>query len=177
MINGIHHTAISVSDLDRAVKFYRDVLGFQVRTGDHWEVGTPEADTVVGLQNSAARFLMLWAGNTHIELFEYSSPTPTPRRPDTRVCDHGYTHICLDVSDIDAEYKRLAQIGMTFNGSPQSIMGVRTMYGRDPDHNVIEFQEVLDWPDLAMPAEALTLPKTLSSSGVGEPTSSSERTA
>ena len=29
MIRGIHHTAISTGDLDRAVQFYKDLLGFE----------------------------------------------------------------------------------------------------------------------------------------------------
>jgi len=159
MINGIHHTAISVKELGRSVAFYRDVLGFRVRTGAGWDIGTPEADRVVGLADSAARFVMLWTGNSHIELFEYSSPVPKERPADARACDHGYTHVCLDVTDVDVEYQRLTEAGMEFNGVPQSIMGVRTMYGKDPDGNVIEFQEVINWPALAMPAELFDVPK------------------
>jgi len=48
------------------------------------------------------------------------------------------------VTDLDAEYARLKAAGMTFHCPPQSIgMDVRTTYGRDPDGNVIELQEVL----------------------------------
>jgi predicted enzyme related to lactoylglutathione lyase len=57
---------------------------------------------------------------------------------------HGITHVCLDVTDLDAEYARLKAAGMTFHCPPQAIgMDVRTTYGRDPDGNVIELQEVL----------------------------------
>jgi hypothetical protein len=36
-------------------------------------------------------------------------------------------------------------------GAPVSVMDhVRTMYGREPDGNTLGFQEVFDWPDLAM---------------------------
>jgi len=36
MIRGIHHTAISTGDLDRALKFYRDLLGFEVAMEFEW---------------------------------------------------------------------------------------------------------------------------------------------
>ncbi len=145
MIRGIHHTAISTGNLERALAFYRDLLGFRVIFEFGWPVGTEVADRITGLQESAARAVMLQAGNALIELFQYASPTPRPGDPRRPVADHGLTHICLDVTDLDAEYERLKAAGMTFHCPPQDIgMDVRTTYGRDPDGNVIELQEVLN---------------------------------
>ena len=144
MIRGIHHTAISTSDLQRALGFYRDLLGFRVVSEFGWPAGTEIADRITGLQGSAARAVMLQAGNAFVELFQYESPTPQPGDPRRPVADHGITHICLDVADLDAEYQRLRAAGMTFHCPPQDIgMDVRTTYGRDPDGNVIELQEIL----------------------------------
>jgi extradiol dioxygenase family protein len=50
----------------------------------------------------------------------------------------------LDVLDIDFEYERLKRAGMEFHCPPQFEGEVRTTYGRDPDGNVIEIQEVKD---------------------------------
>jgi len=95
------------------------------------------------LVGSAARAAMLRAGNAHIELFQYVAPEPRPADPKRPVCDHGITHICIDVVDVDAEYARLAAAGMSFHCPPQDLgPDVRTTYGRDPDGNVIELQEV-----------------------------------
>jgi catechol 2,3-dioxygenase-like lactoylglutathione lyase family enzyme len=59
------------------------------------------------------------------------------------VCDPGITHLCFDVTDLDQEYERLSEAGMTFHCPPQdAFAGVRTTYGRDPDGNVVELQEV-----------------------------------
>ena len=74
MIRGIHHTAISTGDLDRALEFYRDLLGFEVAMEFEWPKGTEFADSITGLRDSAARTAMLKAGNMMIEIFEYSSP-------------------------------------------------------------------------------------------------------
>ncbi|MBT3310368.1 MAG: VOC family protein [Desulfobacteraceae bacterium] len=146
MIRGIHHTAISTGNMEKALKFYRDVLGFEEVFKTGWESGTELFDKIVGLKDSAAKVVMLRAGNTHIELFEYSSPEPKPGDPNRPVCDHGYTHICFDVVDIDSEYERLKKAGMTFNAPPPPDLGVgiRAIYGRDPEGNVIELQEILD---------------------------------
>jgi catechol 2,3-dioxygenase-like lactoylglutathione lyase family enzyme len=145
MIRGIHHTAISTGNLDRALAFYRDLLGFRVLFEFGWPAGTDIADKITGLEQSSARAVMLQAGNAIIELFQYASPTPRPGNPQRPVADHGITHICLDVTDLDAEYARLKTAGMTFHCPPQDIgMDLRTTYGRDPDGNVIELQEVLN---------------------------------
>tara|TARA_B110000438_G_C15771708_1_gene632201 strand:+ start:713 stop:1204 length:492 start_codon:yes stop_codon:yes gene_type:complete len=148
MIRGIHHLAISTPDLERLVTFYRDILGFKVIYETSWE-NREVIDRIVGLKKSAARQVMLQADNTHIEIFQYESPEPALNTPNRPVCDHGYTHLCLDVVDIDAEYKRLSEAGVVFHTPPPgkaelSSGTVRATYGRDPDGNVIELQEVYD---------------------------------
>jgi catechol 2,3-dioxygenase-like lactoylglutathione lyase family enzyme len=144
MIHGIHHAAISTPDLERALGFYRDLLGAEIVTDFEWPAGLEVADRIVGLRGSSARAVMLRLGNAMVELFEFSSPTPQAGDPERPVCDHGITHICLDVSDVDAEYQRLREAGMRFHCPPQDLGAVRTTYGRDPDGNVIELQEVTD---------------------------------
>jgi len=145
MIRGVHHTAISTGNLERALGFYRDLLGLRVVFEFAWPVGTEVADRVTGLVGSSARAVMLSAGNAIIELFQYGSPAPKAADPRRPVCDHGITHICLDVTDLDSEYARLKAAGMEFHCPPQDIgMGIRTTYGRDPDGNVVELQEILD---------------------------------
>jgi catechol 2,3-dioxygenase-like lactoylglutathione lyase family enzyme len=145
MIRGIHHTAISTGDLERALHFYRDLLGFEVVAEFSWPPGSEVADRITGLNRSSARAAMLKAGNTMVELFQYESPSPRPGDSKRPVCDHGITHLCVDVTDLDAEYERLKGAGMTFHCPPQGLgPGVRTTYGRDPDGNVIELQEITD---------------------------------
>lgn len=151
MLNGLHHTGLTTLNFDRSLHFYRDLLGFEVRAEGSWDVGSKELDAIVGLKDSSARFVMLWTGNTHLEIFEYTTPPPsntTPKRPN----DAGITHFCIDVTDVDAEYARLSAAGVQFNTEPVTVFGVRTTYGYDPDGNVLEFQEILDWPAIKLPA-------------------------
>ena len=138
MIKSIHHTAISTGDFERALAFYRDLLGFETVSELNWPAGVELADTITGLEGSAARSVMLRAGNSSIELFEFSSPAPKPGDPKRPVCDHGITHIALEVDDIDAEYERLKAAGMSFHCPPQDLGVSRVTYGRDPDGNVLE---------------------------------------
>jgi catechol 2,3-dioxygenase-like lactoylglutathione lyase family enzyme len=145
MIGGIHHVALSTGDVERLLGFYRDLLGFEVLFDQTWPEGTEVADAITGLEGSSARQVMLGADNAYLELFEYRSPTPRQGDPARPVCDHGITHVCLDVSDLDAEYQRLRAAGMRFHSPPQDLgagVGVRTTYGRDPDGNVVELQEL-----------------------------------
>ena len=151
MIRGIHHVGLSTPDLDRLVEFYRDVMGFEVVMTSEWR-DREIIDRMVGLSGSAARQVMLKAGNAYLEVFEYDSPTPRPAPSDRNPADHGYTHFCIDVVDIDAEYERLSANGMTFHAPPPTTdeLGhgrLRAIYGRDPDGNIVELQEVLD-PDV-----------------------------
>lgn len=157
MIRGIHHTAISTPDLDRLVAFYRDVIGAEFLRESAWPVGSSRIDTLVGLEGSSARTATLRLGNAYLEFFQYDTPTPTPQHPTRPVNDHGYTHICLDVVDIDAEYERLLAAGMTFHCPPPAAGEIgsgslRSTYGRDPDGNVVEIQELIT------PGHPLSLP-------------------
>ena len=143
MILGVHHVAISTADAERMLGFYRDLLGFEVRYDNSWPRGTRVADRITGLPDSSARQILLAHGNLYLELFEYASPQPRHSDPHRPVCDHGITHLCLDVDDLDAEYARLLDAGVTFHSAPQDLgAGVRTVYGRDPEGNVVEFQEL-----------------------------------
>lgn len=148
MIQGIHHVAISTGNLERLVAFYCDLLGFELACRGGWPQGTPEVDAVVGLKNSAARTVMLRSRDFYLEIFEFSAPAARAADPNRPVCDHGYTHFCLAVSDLDAEHQRLSAAGVQFHCAPARKEGKaqRAAYARDPDGNVIELLEILTEP-------------------------------
>lgn len=140
----MNHVGISVSSLERSLKFYRDLLGMQEvvrRTfeGAHYE-------TILRLKGAAGKvaFLTSKTGSLQIELFEFVQPAPKPLDPDRPVSDHGITHFCIEVQDIEGEYERLRAAGVVFHCPPLDYAGeVKATYGRDPDGNVFELFENL----------------------------------
>ncbi len=47
------------------------------------------------------RIALRKAGNSMLELFQYAPRTPIQAGVSQRLCDHGITHFCIDVDDID----------------------------------------------------------------------------
>ena len=144
MILGFHHAAISTPDLDRFLDFYTGVLGCEQAWDMEWGQGTPAADELTGLTDSAARGIMLKLGDSFLEVFEFSSPEPRSPNTPRPVCDHGITHICLQVQDIHGEYERLKAAGMEFHCAPLQQDSGWLTYGRDPDGNVVELLQFGD---------------------------------
>lgn len=150
MIRGIHHVAIHAHDIDRMIKFYNDAFGFElVDEGFEWR-DDELLDKIVDVPGSAARGAMMRAGSCYIELFQYVAPEPNNTHA-LRPFDKGYTHFCVDVTDIEHEYERLKGLGMTFgHPAPIDVGHVKTIYGRDPEGNVIELQETADHCDFRL---------------------------
>ena len=141
MIRGIHHVAVHVRDLDRMLKFYSDAFGFEIVGEEFSWHDTPILDQLLDVPGSAARGAMLRAGTCYLEMFQFSAPEPVSTRP-LRPFDKGYTHFCVDVTDIEREYDRLRALGMTFgHPAPIDVGHVKSIYGRDPEGNVIELQQ------------------------------------
>lgn len=140
----IHHTAISTPNLARAIDFYQQLFGYAVVREFGWPRGVAMINGVIGLPDCAAKAVMMRRGDSMLELFEFSHPTPAPQPADRPACDHGYTHICFHVADVAQEHARLAAAGMRFHCPPQIAGGLAFTYGRDPDGNVIELLQVLE---------------------------------
>ena len=141
MIRGIHHVGINCRDMARMQKFYGDAFGFKpVDEGFGW-ADEPMMDLIVDVPGSVAKGVMLRAGACYLELFEYSAPPPESPKPQ-RPHDLGYTHFCVDVTEIEKDIPFLISCGMTFNDRDVVDVGhVKTIYGYDPEGNVIEIQQ------------------------------------
>ena len=151
MIRGIHHVAIHVRDLDRMLRFYADAFGFEIVGEEFSWRDNPTIDRILDVPGSAGRGAMLRAGTTcYLEMFQFSAPDPVSTRP-LRPFDKGYTHFCVDVTDIEEEYARLQGLGMTFgHSSPVDVGHVKSIYGRDPEGNVIELQQTAPHCDFGL---------------------------
>lgn len=143
MILGVNHVALSVPNMDQALAFYCDLLGFRKLSEAGWTAGTESADRILAVENTSARVCHIGMPNLLMELFEFGNCKPEAQNPRRPVVDHGITHICLAVTDLDDEYARLRAAGMEFHSAPTEvgIPDVRTVYGRDPFGNVVEFEE------------------------------------
>jgi catechol 2,3-dioxygenase-like lactoylglutathione lyase family enzyme len=150
MIRCIHHVAVHVHDLDRMMRFYREAFGFEV-VGEPFSWSDSEfIDGIVDVPGSAARGAMLRAGSCYMELFEYREPRPNVTQP-LQPFDKGYTHFCVDVTEIEREFERLRGLGMTFNQpGPIDVGHVKSIYGRDPEGNLIEIQQTASHCDFRM---------------------------
>jgi glyoxylase I family protein len=142
MIRGIHHVGMNCRDMERMKKFYCEAFGFEpVDEGFAWGEGEEMMDHIVDVKGSASKGVMLRAGTCYLELFQYSAPppgSPDPKRPN----DRGYTHFCVDVTEIEKDMEHLKKCGMTFNDRDFVDVGhVKTLYGYDPEGNVIEVQQ------------------------------------
>jgi catechol 2,3-dioxygenase-like lactoylglutathione lyase family enzyme len=148
MLLGVHHVAIASADLDRLRDFYCNLLGMEQIAQGEWE-DEPEMDAIVGLPGSAARYMLLRAGNFSLELFQYDRPRSIGGDADRPVSMPGITHFCFAVSDLDGEYERLKAAGVRFHGPPPqrtadpSEQVIRAVYARDPDGNVLELLEIV----------------------------------
>ena len=137
MITGLNHIAISTPDIDRSMAFYRDLIGMEL-LGE----GAFEGDRykhIMALDNPKGRIAMLQVGAVKLELFEFATPAPKPSQTPRPVCDHGITHLCFEVDDVENEYQRLKNAGVHFHHHPEAFgPSLVACYGRDPDGNVIE---------------------------------------
>jgi catechol 2,3-dioxygenase-like lactoylglutathione lyase family enzyme len=98
-------------------------------------------DQILDVPGSAGRGAMMRAGTCYIELFQFSAPRPSQSEP-LRPFDKGYTHFCVDVTEIERECARLQGLGMTFGDRlPIDVGYLKTLYGRDPEGNIIEIQQ------------------------------------
>jgi glyoxylase I family protein len=142
MIRGIHHVAVHTANFDLMVKFYREAFGFTPAIDEMGWKNDAKIDQAIGVEGSAVRTVMLKAGNCYLEVFEYFAPkgrNDAPLAPQ----DRGYTHFCVDTTDIAAEYKRLAALGMKFaHTEPLDFGQIKAVYGKDPEGRIIEIQQV-----------------------------------
>ena len=142
-ITGLHHAAVNVSDWDRSIRFYRDLLGLELvfDDGDATGAGLDENTRLDGVH---LRFGMFRCGPDYFELIQYHEPPPAPAAGTLN--DTGKTHLCFRVPDIEAAYAELSARGVVFNGTPIHIdsgplAGCAFAYFHDPDGVLLEIFE------------------------------------
>jgi len=117
---GLHHASLLIADLERALAFYRDVLGMSV-SDQRPDLGYPGA--------------WLETGRQQIHLLRLPSPDPLTGRPAHGGRDR---HVALLIRDLDVLRQKLEASGVAYT---LSRSGRRALFCRDPDGNALEFIE------------------------------------
>lgn len=141
-MKAVRHIGIVVSDLSKAIHFYKDLLGLKIikemsETGNY-------IDTILSLKNVVVRTVKMKADDDNIvELLYFKSHLKKPKN--RNLAEIGCSHAAFTVEDVDKEYKRLKKNGVNFNSFPKiSPDGyVKVVFCRDPDGSFIELVEVL----------------------------------
>ena len=139
------HTGITVSNLERSLVFWRDVLGFELSHTAHQKGEL--AQEITGVAGAEIKLAVLRAPGGHkIELLEYLAPAERKRHVDLRPCDVGFVHVALVVDDLDPILRSIEASGWKAAGEPQTLRsgpnaGKRVVYARDLDGTTIEFMQ------------------------------------
>ena len=138
------HTGITVSNLERSLAFWRDVLGFELSHTAH-QTGEM-AKEITGVPGAELKLAVVKTPGGHkIELLEYLAPG-RKRHADLRPCDVSFAHVALVVDNLDEVLSAIEASGWKAAGNPQTLQsgpnaGKRVVYVRDPDGTTIEFMQ------------------------------------
>ncbi|MCI0441417.1 MAG: VOC family protein [Chloroflexi bacterium] len=139
MIKRMYHTGFVVSDLQKSLAFYRDVLGLKV-VRELERTGYPISQ-VVGYENAHLKGAMLGLEGEEghvLELIQYVNPKASAR-PTTERAVLGGSHLAFYVDDIEQTFQKLVANGAKKLNPPVEIApGRKGCYMQDPDGNWIE---------------------------------------
>lgn len=126
-----HHGGVSVPDIEASIRWYGDVLGFEV-------------EKRVFLDSIPAKMAMLKNGDLRFELFEspHAKPSADDRgHPQRDILSHGTKHLSFAVADIDAMEKELRRRGANVLFCRRNPDNSAFMYLSDNAGNMLEFVE------------------------------------
>ena len=125
MIKGISHIAFKVTDMEKALAFYCGALGLTKAFDITMEDGTPWIEYI---KICKGQFIELFYGGSASEDAGLMS---------------GYSHLCLEVEDIQSLAQTLKSKGITIDAGPnQGIDKNWQCWVKDPDGNRIEMMQI-----------------------------------
>jgi catechol 2,3-dioxygenase-like lactoylglutathione lyase family enzyme len=148
-VDRVDSAGMTVSDADRAVRFFTTVLDFE-KISDV-ELDGAAYERLEGVFGLRIRVVRLKLGDEFLDLTEYLAPKGRPVPIDSRSNDRWFQHVAIIVSDMDKAYARLrANKVLHASSGPQRLPdwnpnagGIRAFYFKDPDQHVLE---VLEFP-------------------------------
>lgn len=139
----VGHLGICVRDLERSVRFYRDLLGFRPLTEIH--VQGAEADRLLGLTGVDQRTVFLERDGVRLALFAYRSPAPLGDGEPRPMNALGFAALMLRVDDLAAtltecraEGVRILEDTRTDHAAYRSSL----VFVCDPDGTLIELVQI-----------------------------------
>jgi catechol 2,3-dioxygenase-like lactoylglutathione lyase family enzyme len=149
LVTEVAAVGMTVSDMDRSVKFFTDVLTFE-KVSDV-EVFGAEYERLQGVFGLRMRVVRLKLGEELLELTEYLAPRGRPIPVDARSNDRWFQHVAIIVTDMDRAYARLRQFKAEHASTgPQTLpayitaaAGIKAFYFKDPDGHALE---ILQFP-------------------------------
>jgi catechol 2,3-dioxygenase-like lactoylglutathione lyase family enzyme len=144
VVQSVDSIAIPVTDADRSVDFYSQVLKFR-KISDR-EVSGDAYEHLFGLFGLRVRVVRMQLGDESIELMQFVTPHGRGLPADFRSNDRWFQHIAIIVSDMDQAYAVLRDHHVTFaSPNPQVLpawnpnaAGIAAFYFKDPDGNHLE---------------------------------------
>ena len=138
---------LTVSNMERSVAFYRDVLGFEKTSGA--EMAGPAYEDLTGLACLRARVVSMQLGAEHIELTEFLAPRGRAAPAGSRSNDVWFQHVAIISNDIEQGYLWLRRHNVRqVSPDPQRLPdwnlmagGIKAFYFRDPDGHPLEILE------------------------------------
>ena len=150
-VQSVASVGFTVSDMDRSIAFYREVLAF--KPVNDIEVDGPEYDHLYGIFGVRARVVKLQLGEEQLELTQFLAPPDVRPIPAPSYShDLWFQHIAIVVRDMEAAWERLRkhyvrQVSprpQTIPASNPPAAGIKAIKFRDPDgHNL----ELLWFPE------------------------------
>lgn len=142
----INHIGLSVPDIDAAIAWYGDVLGFRLVTPPaEMDTTDPQLgaalEEMMGPRTKRFRMAHMISGNgVGIQLFEYLDPHSRPPADPEAFWEHGFFHICVTDPDPEGLSARIAESGGRAGSVWRQIPGndYAAAYCADPFGNVIE---------------------------------------
>lgn len=142
-IKNIRHTGIVVTDMERSLRFYRDIMGLKLVI-DFTEKGE-YIDSVLNVTGANVRMAkLITEDGSMIELLQYYSH-PEKRDADNSIYEIGPTHVAFTVDDVDETYADWAARGVQCNSEPVVAPDgkAKLFFCQDPDGTFLEIVQML----------------------------------